>query len=123
MGHCRPVLERLACCRYTGVPRPMAQDHDPLRLLVLTDQLPLQIGAKKLRAYVRNGETEAALLGEPRLLESIERFEFGLDESLHLARNGLTVYVKPTSVERLQDVLSCVARLVDISPGPRTRRP
>jgi hypothetical protein len=90
----------------------------PDPVLRLTHRLPRALGSKKLAVYVGDGLASLPVLDQPEVLRCIENLELGREESLHVAGNGLTVYLRPRSTQRIVDVLNQVGPLIDQLPEP-----
>jgi hypothetical protein len=81
-------------------------------VVLLTERLPIAIGPKKLPVFVAEGYAGMPAIETPEIQRSIEGFDLGGDESLHVAGNEVSVYVRPRSVQRIIDVLNNVGPLI-----------
>jgi hypothetical protein len=90
----------------------------PDHVLWLTHRLPKGLGSKKLALYVADGIASLPVLDQPEMLRRIEALELGREESLHVAGNGLLVYLRPRSTQRIADVLNQLGPLIDLLPEP-----
>lgn len=66
----------------------------PDHVLWLTHRLPRGLGSKELAVYVSDGLASLPVLDQSEMLRCIENLELGGEESLHVARNGLMVYLR-----------------------------
>jgi hypothetical protein len=84
---------------------------DRIVLLKRRCQIP---GAKRWRVYVASGARVPPALRHQRVRKAIDRLDLGPHDSLHVYANGLTVYVRPGSIERVAGVVAGVASLAKI---------
>jgi hypothetical protein len=77
--------------------------------------------AKKWRVYIGTNAGVPPVLGRPDVVRAIERLALGHHESLHVYGNGLTVYIRPKSADRVADVVAGAATLANLLP--LTERP
>jgi hypothetical protein len=92
----------------------------PDNILWLTQRLPGKLGPRRLAVYVGDGVTGVPVLDEPEMVRCIENLELGREESLHVAGNGLMVYITPLSTQRIVDVLNRVGPLIDRHDAERS---
>jgi hypothetical protein len=99
-----------------GSPVPFSINR-PDRIVMPLPRVTKLAAWKNWRVYIDTNAGAPPVMKRPDVLRAIENLALGHDESLHVYGNGLTVYIRPKSAQRVADVVAGAATLANHLPS------
>jgi hypothetical protein len=99
-----------------GSPVPFSINR-PDRVVMRLPRVTKLAALRKWRVYVETNADVPPVMTRPDVLRAMEQLALGQDESLHVYGNGLTVYIRPKSAQRVADVVVGAATLANHLPS------
>ena len=87
--------------------------------------IPKQIvimGQKKRDAFICKGHSVPQILEQSSFWSLIDALNLNSAESIHVYRNGLTIYIQPDSEQRVEEVIATAANISDQLPPDKKSR-
>ena len=89
----------------------------PDRVTLLDSRRRCRIGAKQWPVFVAEDGGAPPLLDRADIARGIVGLGLAKNESLHVYESGLVVYIQPTSLKRVVEVVGAAAALADLMPS------
>jgi hypothetical protein len=88
----------------------------PDRVLGISQRSSVRIGAKSRTVFSQTATETRAVVAQRGIGRAIEGLELSADESVHVYANGVTVYLRPPSLQRVLAAIAAVVVLADELP-------